>query len=221
MSQLVRHSLFAACAALLAFGACVPEDIIVAEQQDAGTIVVPPPPPPPEVTPDAAVDAAPGDDEPVTRFCEKHDDCAFDELCAKRECNSSLGVCQRRPLSCDEAGANPVCGCNGITYFNDCLRQQGGVNLARASECRAPRRCGGSFESCPTDSYCARLYPPNTSECSNDFPGVCWVLPAECEADSPSTDRYRRCGDPSAPCVDRCTAIQSEESYVVALRCAE
>lgn len=216
MSRLVRHALFAALVALLSSGACVPEDIIVAAQQDAGTIVVPPP----ESTPDAAVDATPGDDEPPPRVCNQHEDCELDELCAKRECDSQRGTCQRRPLSCDDAGVNPVCGCNGITYFNDCLRQQSGVNLARQSECRFPRRCD-SEEKCPADSYCARLYPPNTTSCSEDFPGVCWVLPAECDTDSPSTDRYRRCDDPSAPCVDRCTAIESEEAYVVALRCAE
>ncbi|MET0412355.1 MAG: hypothetical protein ABW217_13725 [Polyangiaceae bacterium] len=220
MSRLVRRALFAACVALLASGACVPEDIIVAAQQDAGAIVVPLPPP--ESTPDAAVDAAPGDDEPPPRSCAQHEDCELDELCAKRECDSPRGVCQRRPLSCDDAGVSPVCGCNGITFFNDCLRQQSGVNLARQSECRFPRRCGGeSQERCPADSYCARLYPPNTTVCSEDFPGVCWVLPAECDTDSPSTDRYRRCEDPSSACVDRCAAIRSEVPYVVALRCAE
>jgi hypothetical protein len=220
MSHLVRSGLFAACAALFAFGACVPEDIIVAAQQDSGTIVVPPPPPP-ESTPDAAVDAAPGDDEPVPRFCGNSQDCELGEFCAKRTCNSPGGVCQRAPLSCDDAGVNPVCGCDKLTYFNDCLRQRNGVNLARTSECREPRLCGGSREPCPSDSYCARLYPPNVSACEEDFPGVCWVLPTECDADSPSTDRYRRCDDPSGACVDRCRAIRTEVSYVVAQRCAE
>jgi hypothetical protein len=221
MSWLARSARFAACVTLLASGACVPEDIIVAERQDAG-VTLPPEPPPMTTMPDAAADASPGDDEPEVRFCSSGNDCALDEFCSKRDCDSPRGVCYRRPVSCDEAGSNPVCGCGGLTYFNDCLRMQAGVNLARASECRAPLRCKGTSRAeCPRDSYCARLYPPNTIECSEDIPGVCWVLPAQCDTDSPSTDRYRRCDDPSGACVDRCKAIRDEEPYAVAQRCPE
>jgi hypothetical protein len=206
MSRWLARLLAATCA-LLALAACVPEDIIVAEQQ-------PQPPPPPVVTTDAGRDSGNDDDEPTGGVCVTPFDCAPDEFCAKRTCNpSSTGTCKRRPASCEATKPDAVCGCDRINYFNDCLREAAGVNRARDSECQNPLLCGGGFQ-CPGESYCARLL-------SCDGPGVCWVLPSECDEDERGPDRYRACGDPDGECQDLCTAAKNEmTAHIRVQRCS-
>lgn len=47
------------------------------------------------------------------------------------------GVCTRRPDSCSIAVA-PVCGCDGVTYTTDCLRQLAGAALDHDGVCASP-----------------------------------------------------------------------------------
>lgn len=47
---------------------------------------------------------------------------------------TARGVCKPRPVSC-EAAVNQVCGCDGVTYKNDCNRRQAGQALAFAAAC--------------------------------------------------------------------------------------
>ena len=44
------------------------------------------------------------------------------------------GTCTRVPTQCI-ALSQPVCGCDGRTYRNNCLRQQAKVSLARIGPC--------------------------------------------------------------------------------------
>jgi Kazal-type serine protease inhibitor-like protein len=47
------------------------------------------------------------------------------------------GTCARMPRFCPQVTGPPlvVCGCNGQTYGNDCMRQQAGVSLAHKGKC--------------------------------------------------------------------------------------
>ncbi len=47
------------------------------------------------------------------------------------------GICVDVPESCAEI-FDPVCGCNGMTYPNDCERQQVGVQKSHDGECEEP-----------------------------------------------------------------------------------
>jgi hypothetical protein len=69
-------------------------------------------------------------------LCESNLDCSKSEYCAKPigECEGD-GMCRPRPEACLEY-ADPVCGCDGITYSNPCFSAASGINLLHQGDCR-------------------------------------------------------------------------------------
>ncbi len=49
--------------------------------------------------------------------------------------NGAEGTCTPRPLMCDFAEDSPVCGCDGMTYTSDCIRQLRGTSLLHEGAC--------------------------------------------------------------------------------------
>ena len=149
--------------------------------------------------------------------CDDDGDCMLGWLCEKRGCSEPTGQCVPYPSFCLPNPA-PVCGCDGVTYWNDCIRLKSHARLAALDQCRATA-C-----TCEVGTDC--VVPPLTyASCSHLLPfgamcghgsGACWVLPPQCD---PTLDfrSWRECkpppGEPPA-CVDTCTAIASEHTYV-------
>ena len=145
--------------------------------------------------------------------CRMNAECAPTAYCAKATCSDTSGSCLLRPLMCDntDAMAAASCGCDGVTYWNDCLREQSGVAAHTDGECAASAAMCSSADAagCPTPgASCARLLPGGPA-CPADTIGACWVLPPDCPMMMPGTGtRWLAC-DGSNSCDDTCAAIRS------------
>ena len=185
-----RSNVLAALVAVagVASASCGPEDVVV-----ASTI--------------ASFDGGPGGS------CARNADCLPNEFCSMASCRDSSGTCAKRPMFCDN-NLMPVCGCDGVVYWNQCLRQQDGVASDEAGECSLGyAACGGlAMPQCPSNAVCNRLVPGAGNGCSLTSVGACWALPGVCPADS-GVPPLQSCGPGPATCTDACTAIRSGMPY--------
>lgn len=164
--------------------------------------------------------------------CVDSSECSTKELCARATCGDLAGSCELAPVLCEEE-AHAVCGCDGITYWNDCLRRAAGVTSMSPGECGYNARgCSkgakgpmpGPDIDCPDGAFCARLLSlpgdaqPPLAFCMGDAPGTCWALPAVCPEHG-GPDRWTACGTTKGACVSTCDAIRSGAPYKRARAC--
>jgi len=74
----------------------------------------------------------------VTEECSTDSDCSSNQICQKDvgTCtdNFIVGLCLEKPQHCFKI-YDPVCGCNNVTYENDCYAFGSGINIAYSGEC--------------------------------------------------------------------------------------
>ena len=110
--------------------------------------------------------------ECVAGPCASNNDCLSNEYCAKpRGGCDGTGTCQSRPQGCPEIW-DPVCGCDGITYANECFAAMVGVSVEHSGEC-VTGTCTANND-CTADEYCAKA----AGDCDGE--GVCSARPQIC-----------------------------------------
>ena len=109
--------------------------------------------------------------------------CSDDEFCnfpADAICGDAdgQGECEPKPEVCD-ASYDPVCGCDGVTYSNECAAHAEGVSVESEGECdQEPSNvCDGGRE-CDDGEFCN--YAPDAICGFADATGVCEPLPEAC-----------------------------------------
>jgi hypothetical protein len=150
-----------------------------------------------------------------------------DGFCSATACGST-GFCES--IDSDAcASSGPECGCNGVSYFNRCLRQEARVSLAGNAQCGfGMRTLGCTDKDCPTNASCALILPGLPSQLSEiadaalscgekvrlmppqyGLFGVCWSRPDACpDAGSPLVQ-----SDLCEQCIDECSAIKEGGVY--------
>ncbi|MFT7622377.1 MAG: hypothetical protein ACI9WU_001550 [Myxococcota bacterium] len=113
--------------------------------------------------------------------CGLDADCGSGEFCqfSPGGCGETqeLGTCVDKPGACD-GNYDPVCGCSGETWSNECLAQGAGDSILHVGACETlPDFCGGiAGFPCPVGEFC------NVTEGCGfaDQGGKCKVKPDAC-----------------------------------------
>lgn len=79
-------------------------------------------------------------------------ECGFDQVCVfEPGVCSGPGACAPAPSGCED-DCPGVCGCDGMTYCNECYALTAGVNIASFAPCERP--CGRGGRVCEPFEYC-------------------------------------------------------------------
>lgn len=142
--------------------------------------------------------------------CTWPDGCAPGFYCDAPGCGVGACVMKSNPASASKDKA-PVCGCDGITYWNTSLAQVHGAALVGAGTCAAPLTCDGVFP-CVQGARCRREVADAASCGSGD--GTCWQVPMVCAIDGPMG---HACSN--GQCATECALIQSGNPFYVDAAC--
>jgi hypothetical protein len=208
----VRRSLAIAAVLALGAGGCAKDTIYIAEISDAGVDAAP--------IVCTVSDAGSGTGCPDGSFCE------FSEATKCKPTEGTEGTCAPiRAASCaSDVSYGAQCGCDGVTYFNECLRREYRMSAQSAAPCDLlgvvpPKLCNSARPDDPDCPSCAVIISSPVSIAAGDAGasflstactfastgGTCWVTPA-CTSSPPGGARLLSC---SGKCKDACVAIRT------------
>ncbi len=107
--------------------------------------------------------------------------------CQAKGCGE--GTCQ--PILSEtgqEQGLTPVCGCDGISYFNQSIAASFGMAVAHDERCTDSEgvTCHKDNSPCPAGYFCSRRVA-GVANCllSPNQDGQCWAVPKTCDPEGP------------------------------------
>jgi hypothetical protein len=133
--------------------------------------------------------------------------CLAGSYCASPTCD--VGTCQpKSPAVNDSYG--PVCGCDGLTYWNAGYAVSAGTSVRGANPCTrvtlTTQTCELGGQACPAGTYCG--VSAIVTMCSTTTAGICWVVPSPCPIQAGGA---ASCGN--LACASVCAAMMSGSAY--------
>jgi len=135
---------------------------------------------------------------PVSQGCKTNAECAPTHYCAKPEgqCDA-MGQCAWRPDLCIMLW-DPVCGCDGVSYSNDCAAGQAGVSIAYRGECRKLDSDGDGIPDGEDNCFDA----PNPDQSDLDKDNIGDVCDHDADGDGYYCPKCTPSSCPRLPCTD-------------------
>lgn len=149
----------------------------------------------------------------------KADACGPGKRCKSDDCVT--GTCVDRVKETSRV-RDPVCGCDGYTYWNENVAHARGMSAPTKGACAVgaatPNRCGGPGPErpCAAGFFCHKEMKDSSGCAQQAVPGNCWAAPTDCPilAIDPST---RACGAPM--CAGECELLKQNEAFYVDATC--
>lgn len=127
------------------------------------------------IVPDSGMPDVERTDAIIWTTCISTGVCGEGKTCDLAGCAAEGYVtCIPTPGDCGSEEA-PVCGCNGVTYGNDCLRVKSGFALDHAGACE-----GEAFGNCSATEPCPEGQVCDLRSCAADASGICMLQPISC-----------------------------------------
>lgn len=145
--------------------------------------------------------------------------CQFQRSCPSgMYCNApgcGPGTCVEKPET-EDGSLAPVCGCDGITYWNSSVAAKHGMAVKDPTDgCKVVGGTKCNSGTCPAGAHCD-LHILNQTACGNfDLVPLCWMLPENClGAASPES-----WGCVAGGCKSTCKLMLDGEQYYTAGAC--
>lgn len=139
--------------------------------------------------------------------------CEAKLYCETQDCMA--GTCKAVPAVDATNHYTPVCGCDGIIYWNRDLAITSSVSFQAGADCNQMMLtpCSKDADPCKgfgEDVYCSLHAIGMTPTVCSKVTGLCTKIPKDC---SKTTDMVRDCADALGSCSRHCDMIHDEKTW--------